>query len=95
LPESTQAEARSRSTIGSSAAYGISTDQSREAMQLAARTESIFLDPTYTAKAMAGLIARVQSAFRENETHISCRGCHRSQPPLNCQLDGGTCATTC
>src|SRR5436190_11949435 len=36
--------------------YGIPTSESREAMQLAARSEAIFLDPTYTAKAMAGLI---------------------------------------
>lgn len=49
--------------------YGIPTDESREAMQLAARTESIFLDPTYTAKAMAGLIASVrQQEFREDQS---------------------------
>lgn len=40
--------------------YGIPTPQSREAIELTARTEAIFLDPTYTAKAMAGLIARVR-----------------------------------
>jgi 1-aminocyclopropane-1-carboxylate deaminase/D-cysteine desulfhydrase-like pyridoxal-dependent ACC family enzyme len=40
--------------------YGITTDESREAMALAARTEALFLDPTYTAKAMAGLIAYVR-----------------------------------
>ena len=49
--------------------YGIPTDESREAMELAARTEAIFLDPTYTAKAMAGLIAYVrQQKFKENQT---------------------------
>jgi D-cysteine desulfhydrase len=49
--------------------YGIPTDESREALQLAARSEAIFLDPTYTAKAMAGLIAYVrQQKFRENQT---------------------------
>jgi D-cysteine desulfhydrase family pyridoxal phosphate-dependent enzyme len=49
--------------------YGIPTDESREAMELAARTEAIFLDPTYTAKAMAGLIACVrQQKFKENQT---------------------------
>lgn len=37
--------------------YGIPTPESREAIDLTARTEAIFLDPTYTAKAMAGLIA--------------------------------------
>lgn len=41
--------------------YGVPTAQSREALNLAARTEALFLDPTYTAKAMAGLIARVRS----------------------------------
>src|SRR3954471_2923842 len=49
--------------------YGIPTDASREAIELAARTEAIFLDPTYTAKAMAGLIACVrQKEFKENQT---------------------------
>ena len=48
--------------------YGIPTEASREAMELAARTEAIFLDPTYTAKAMAGLIAYVrQQKFKENQ----------------------------
>jgi D-cysteine desulfhydrase len=48
--------------------YGIPTDGSREAIELAARTEAIFLDPTYTAKAMAGLIAYVrQQKFKDNQ----------------------------
>jgi 1-aminocyclopropane-1-carboxylate deaminase/D-cysteine desulfhydrase-like pyridoxal-dependent ACC family enzyme len=42
------------------AGYGESTAESREAIGLAARTEALFLDPTYTAKAMAGLIARMR-----------------------------------
>jgi L-cysteate sulfo-lyase len=37
--------------------YGLPTPASREAQELAARTEAIFVDHTYTAKAMAGLIA--------------------------------------
>jgi D-cysteine desulfhydrase family pyridoxal phosphate-dependent enzyme len=41
--------------------YGIETKESREAIELAARTEAIFLDPTYTSKAMAGLIAYVRA----------------------------------
>lgn len=41
--------------------YGVPTDGSREAIELAARTEAIFLDHTYTAKAMAGLIAQVRA----------------------------------
>jgi D-cysteine desulfhydrase family pyridoxal phosphate-dependent enzyme len=40
--------------------YGVASDESREAIELTARTEAIFLDPTYTAKAMAGLIAYVR-----------------------------------
>jgi L-cysteate sulfo-lyase len=39
--------------------YGAVTPSAREAMKLAARTEGIFLDPTYTARALAGLIARI------------------------------------
>jgi len=49
--------------------YGIPTDASREAIDLLARTEAIFLDPTYTAKAMACLIASVrQQRFVEGQT---------------------------
>ena len=49
--------------------YGIESDASREAIGLAARTEGIFLDPTYTGKAMAGLIAYVrQKRFTEEQT---------------------------
>lgn len=40
--------------------YGIPTAASREAIDLLARTEAVFLDPTYTAKAMAGLLAAVR-----------------------------------
>jgi 1-aminocyclopropane-1-carboxylate deaminase/D-cysteine desulfhydrase-like pyridoxal-dependent ACC family enzyme len=40
--------------------YGVPSDESREAIELTARTEAIFLDPTYTSKAMAGLIAYVR-----------------------------------
>ena len=42
------------------AGYGVPSDASREAQRLAARTEAIFVDHTYTAKALAGLIARVR-----------------------------------
>lgn len=51
------------------AGYGAQTPESREAIDLAARTEAIFLDQTYTAKAMAGLIARVRAgAFSDAAT---------------------------
>ena len=42
------------------AGYGIPTRESTSAIELAARTEALFLDPTYTGKAMAGLIARAR-----------------------------------
>jgi 1-aminocyclopropane-1-carboxylate deaminase/D-cysteine desulfhydrase-like pyridoxal-dependent ACC family enzyme len=49
--------------------YGKPTAASREALELAARTEALFLDPTYTAKAMAGLIAYVrQQRFTDGQT---------------------------
>ncbi|HVH56868.1 MAG TPA: D-cysteine desulfhydrase family protein [Vicinamibacterales bacterium] len=49
--------------------YGVPTDDSRAAMELIARSEAIFLDPTYTAKAMAGLIALVRAGeFRDDQT---------------------------
>jgi 1-aminocyclopropane-1-carboxylate deaminase/D-cysteine desulfhydrase-like pyridoxal-dependent ACC family enzyme len=51
------------------AGYGKPTAASREAIELLARTEAIFLDPTYTSKAMAGLIARArQGEFGEGRT---------------------------
>lgn len=49
--------------------YGVPTRESQEAIELLARTEALFLDPTYTAKAMAGLIARVRAGeFSEDQT---------------------------
>ena len=49
--------------------YGVPTAASREALGVAARTEALFLDHTYTAKAMAGLIARVRAGeFRPDDT---------------------------
>ena len=40
------------------AGYAAVTEPVREALKLAARTEGLFLDPTYTGRALAGLIAR-------------------------------------
>jgi D-cysteine desulfhydrase len=49
--------------------YGVATDQSREAIELLARTEAILLDPTYTSKAMAALVAYVrQQRFPRHHT---------------------------
>jgi len=51
--------------------YGIPTPASTEAIELCARTEALFLDPTYTAKAMAGLIAYVrQGRFTKGQTVV-------------------------
>ena len=51
------------------AGYGLPTAASTEALELVARREGILLDPVYTAKAMAGLIARVRAgAFGPEQT---------------------------
>jgi 1-aminocyclopropane-1-carboxylate deaminase/D-cysteine desulfhydrase-like pyridoxal-dependent ACC family enzyme len=44
------------------AGYGAPTDAGLEALRLAARTEGLLLDPVYSAKALAGLIAAVRDA---------------------------------
>ncbi len=41
--------------------YGLATEASREAQTLLARSEAIVVDHTYTAKALAGLIALVRN----------------------------------
>jgi 1-aminocyclopropane-1-carboxylate deaminase/D-cysteine desulfhydrase-like pyridoxal-dependent ACC family enzyme len=49
--------------------YGIPTDASREAQQLFARTEALFVDHTYTAKAAGALITYVrEKRFASDET---------------------------
>ena len=49
--------------------YGIPTPASLEAQGLAARNEALFVDNTYTAKALAALIAYVRAGrFRDRET---------------------------
>jgi 1-aminocyclopropane-1-carboxylate deaminase/D-cysteine desulfhydrase-like pyridoxal-dependent ACC family enzyme len=49
--------------------YGIPSEASREAQRLAARNEALFVDHTYTAKALASLIARVRGGqFRDDDT---------------------------
>lgn len=51
--------------------YGIPTQEAGEAIQLMARAEGIFLDPTYTGKAFAGFMALGKSGhFHPNETVI-------------------------
>jgi 1-aminocyclopropane-1-carboxylate deaminase/D-cysteine desulfhydrase-like pyridoxal-dependent ACC family enzyme len=49
--------------------YGIPTVASREAVDLAATTEALFVDHTYTAKALAGLISRIRNrTFNKGST---------------------------
>jgi D-cysteine desulfhydrase family pyridoxal phosphate-dependent enzyme len=49
--------------------YGIPTAASTEALELVARTEGLLLDPVYTAKAMAGLIAIIRrGGFTDDQT---------------------------
>lgn len=49
--------------------YGVPSDASREAQALAARTEALFTDHWYTAKALAGLIAYARRGeFRDGTT---------------------------
>jgi 1-aminocyclopropane-1-carboxylate deaminase/D-cysteine desulfhydrase-like pyridoxal-dependent ACC family enzyme len=51
--------------------YGIPTAASQAAIDLAARTEALFLDPTYTAKAMAALLAYVRDRrFQAGQTVV-------------------------
>ncbi len=49
--------------------YGIPTAGCLEALQMVAQTEAVFLDPVYTGKAMAGLIAMAKAgSFGEGES---------------------------
>ena len=41
--------------------YGLPTTAATEAMELLARSEGVFVDPIYTAKALAALVAGVRS----------------------------------
>lgn len=50
--------------------YGVPTPASRDAIALTARTEAIFLDPTYTAKAMAGMIDYLRTSRFPSDARI-------------------------
>jgi D-cysteine desulfhydrase family pyridoxal phosphate-dependent enzyme len=51
--------------------YGIPTPECLEAISLLARTEGILLDPCYTGKAMAGLVAHIRTGeLRPDETVV-------------------------
>jgi 1-aminocyclopropane-1-carboxylate deaminase/D-cysteine desulfhydrase-like pyridoxal-dependent ACC family enzyme len=42
------------------AGYGIPSPEAAEAIRLVGRTEGVLLDPTYTGKAMAGLLEHLR-----------------------------------
>lgn len=51
--------------------YGVPTPEGAEAIRLTARCEGIFLDPTYTGKAMAGFLAYTRARhFTREETVV-------------------------
>jgi 1-aminocyclopropane-1-carboxylate deaminase/D-cysteine desulfhydrase-like pyridoxal-dependent ACC family enzyme len=51
------------------AGYGIPSESSAAALKLAARTEGIVLDPVYTAKAMAAMIAAIREGiYRQDQS---------------------------
>jgi L-cysteate sulfo-lyase len=50
--------------------YGTCTEATFEAMRLAARTEGLILDPTYTGRAMAGLVASIREGSIRPNQHV-------------------------
>lgn len=50
--------------------YSIPTPEMAEAVKLMARTEGILLDPVYTGKAMAGLMALVREGRFNQDDHV-------------------------
>ena len=60
------------------AGYGRPTDSMREALSLAARFEGLVLDPVYTGKAFAGLIA------------LACSGRYGKEQALLFKHTGGS-----
>ena len=46
--------------------YGVVTDESRAALELLAQQEGLLLDPSYTSKAMAGMLAHVRGGWWKN-----------------------------
>jgi 1-aminocyclopropane-1-carboxylate deaminase/D-cysteine desulfhydrase-like pyridoxal-dependent ACC family enzyme len=56
------------------AGYGLPTPASEEATRLLARTEGLLVDPVYTAKGLAGLIALVRSGAVDGERVVFWHG---------------------
>ena len=57
-----------KTLTGYTKTYGVPTDPGIQAMHLLAQTESIILDPTYTAKSMSALIAEIQQGNLDPQT---------------------------
>jgi D-cysteine desulfhydrase len=55
--------------------YGTELAEARAAMRLAARTEGLVLDPVYTAKALAALMARIAEGSIDADTRIVFMHC--------------------
>jgi D-cysteine desulfhydrase family pyridoxal phosphate-dependent enzyme len=73
------------------AGYGIPTRAGAAAIRRVAETEGIFLDPTYTGKAVAGLMAHIQDGrLRRDETIIFV---HTGGEPALLAGDGSWLAT--
>lgn len=51
-------------------AYGVVTAESRQALHLVAQQEGLLLDPSYTSKAMAGLLAHVRAGWWRPEQSL-------------------------
>lgn len=52
------------------AGYGKPSPEGMEAIRLLAQTEAVFLDPAYTAKAMAGMLADVRAGMFDRDEAI-------------------------
>src|SRR5262249_62029999 len=50
--------------------YGVPTDASCEAQELAARTEALFVDHTYTAKAFGAMIAYLREGRFDTDESV-------------------------
>ena len=50
--------------------YGVATPASREALRLAASLEGLLLDPTYTAKALAGLLDHARTGRIDRSANV-------------------------
>ncbi len=50
--------------------YGITTEESNEALRLVARTEALIIDPVYTSKTMAGMIGMIRKGEFRNDQNV-------------------------